>query len=222
MTKAFHDRHQILHTSARIACRCGQVQGQVTNARPGAVNRAVCYCDDCQAFAHFLGRADLLDGRGGTDIVQIAPASLTITAGEELIEGLRLTPKGLLRCHSTCCQTPLGNMVRPSIPFVGLVTKLFETAGQSPDLILGPSRGAVMPEFAIGGPRQSAQRTSLGLILTSIAKVLWWAITGKGQPNPFFAAGSDEPRYPVKILTPAQREALRPLCGPKPTRDAGS
>ena len=43
-----------------LHCRCGEVVGRVENAAPQKVNRVVCYCDDCQAFAHQLGRADLL------------------------------------------------------------------------------------------------------------------------------------------------------------------
>ena len=58
-----------------LRCRCGEVVGLVENAAPQKVNRVVCYCDDCQAFAHQLGRADLLDAQGGTDIIQVAPAS---------------------------------------------------------------------------------------------------------------------------------------------------
>ena len=63
--------------SATLSCSCREVQGLVTNVSPTTVNRVICYCDDCQAFLHHLDRADLLDAQGGSDIVQIAPASLT-------------------------------------------------------------------------------------------------------------------------------------------------
>ena len=75
-----------------IRCRCGEVRGTVANPSPQAVNRITCYCDDCQAFAHQLGRADLLNARGGSDIVQVAPAALTFTRGLDRIVGLRLKP----------------------------------------------------------------------------------------------------------------------------------
>ncbi len=55
--------------NAEFRCRCGEVRGIVTDASPHTANRVVCYCDDCQAFAHRLGRADLLDAHGGSDIV---------------------------------------------------------------------------------------------------------------------------------------------------------
>ena len=102
----------------QVRCRCGEVVGLVTNASPQKVNRVVCYCDDCQAFAHQLGRADLLNAQGGSDIVQVAPASLTFTKGQDRIAGMRLTPKGLFRWHTTCCiESPTSlcwMVIRPS------------------------------------------------------------------------------------------------------------
>jgi hypothetical protein len=42
-----------------LSCSCGEVRGLVTGVSPNTVNRVVCYCDDCQAFLHHLGRAEL-------------------------------------------------------------------------------------------------------------------------------------------------------------------
>ena len=38
-------------TSHPLQCQCGTIKGAVAN--PGNANRCVCYCRDCQAFAHF-------------------------------------------------------------------------------------------------------------------------------------------------------------------------
>jgi len=108
-----------------FSCRCGAVRGRV--AGPGNANRVICYCDDCQAFAHHLGRTDLLDPQGGSDIVQLAPASFSLRQGHEHVAGVRLTPKGLYRWYASCCHTPLGNTVGPAIPFVGVPTYAFQT-----------------------------------------------------------------------------------------------
>jgi Family of unknown function (DUF6151) len=52
------------YLSHPLQCRCGTLKGYV--AHPERVNRVVCYCRDCQAFAHFLGGAnDILDAQGG-------------------------------------------------------------------------------------------------------------------------------------------------------------
>src|SRR5439155_14721689 len=108
---------------AELSCRCGQVRGRVKNAGPRTVNRVVCYCDDCQAFLHHLGRTDLLDGSAGTDIVQVAPAALTFDRGATRIVGVRLTSKGLYRWYASCCKTPVGNTLTPALPFVGIVAQ---------------------------------------------------------------------------------------------------
>lgn len=105
-----------MHNTAMLSCSCREVRGLVTGVAPNTVNRVVCYCDDCQAFLHELDRADLLNDQGGTDVVQLAPASLSFIQGKERIVGLRLTPRGLYRWYASCCRMPLGNTLGPAIP----------------------------------------------------------------------------------------------------------
>lgn len=205
-----------------IGCRCGAVRGRVSEASPQTVNRVICYCDDCQAFAHHLGRPELLDPHGGSDIVQLAPASLTVLEGRERIVGVRLTPKGLYRWYASCCNTPLGNTVGPAIPFVGVVTEAFQTGRQLPDQLFGRPVGAIKGEYAIGELPPGSKGISLSLMVRSIAKVLGWRLTGRAWPNPYFDQSTRKPIYPVTLLLPAQREALRPLCGPKPAASSRS
>jgi hypothetical protein len=201
---------------ADIGCRCGVVRGRITDASPRTVNRVICYCDDCQAFAHHLGRPELLDARGGSDIVQVAPASLTFLQGQEQIAGVRLTPKGLYRWHARCCNTPLGNTVGPAIPFVGIVIEALQTGGQLPDQVFGRPVGAIKGEYAIGEPPRGSKGINLSLMSRSVAKVLGWQLKGRAWPHPFFDQSTRKPIYPVTTLPPEQREALRSLCGPKP------
>lgn len=202
---------------ARLSCRCGEVQGVVTNASPQKVNRVVCYCDDCQAFLHQLGRADLLDAQGGTDIVQVAPASLTFTRGRDRIAGLRLTPKGLLRWHTTCCNTPVGNTLGPAIPFVGIVAQTFDDDAQRADGVFGAPIGAILGKFAIGKAPAGSTGINLRLLLRAITKVLGWRLRGRTWPHPFFDQQTREQIYPLTVLSNEQRQALRPYCGPVPT-----
>jgi hypothetical protein len=133
-----------MSVQAELRCRCGKVRGFVAHASPVAVNRVICYCDDCQAFTHQLGRADLLDSHGGSDIVQIAPAALTFVQGKERIAGLRLTPKGVFRWYASCCNTPVGNTVSPAIPFVGVVAQAFDCGAQRADNVFGKPIGAIL------------------------------------------------------------------------------
>src|SRR5271165_2181914 len=104
-----------------LKCRCGTLKGSV--GQSARVNRCICYCRDCQAFAHFLGRADeTLDAQGGTDIVQTLPATIAFTQGVDALACMRLTENGLLRWYSACCSTPIGNtLANYKISFIGLV-----------------------------------------------------------------------------------------------------
>jgi hypothetical protein len=78
-----------------IRCSCGAVAGTVVAS--GRANHGVCYCDDCQAFAHFLGRApEILDPRGGTEVVQVRPRDVTFSAGVDRLACMRLTAKGVV------------------------------------------------------------------------------------------------------------------------------
>jgi hypothetical protein len=201
---------------AQVRCRCGEVVGLVSNASPQKVNRVVCYCEDCQAFAHQLGRADLLNAQGGSDIVQVAPASLTFIKGQNRIAGLRLTPNGLFRWHTTCCNTPMGNTLGPAIPFVGIHAQIFDGSTPTVDGVFGAPLGAILGKYAIGQPPAGSTGINLTLLLRAITKVLGWRLRGRAWPHPFFHLKTREPIYPLRVLSQEERDELRPLCGPNP------
>jgi hypothetical protein len=205
---------------ATLHCRCGAVRGLVTNASPRTVNRVVCYCDDCQAFLHYLGRADLLDAHGGTDIIQVAPASLSFIQGKERIVGLHLTPKGLYRWYANCCRTPLGNTLGPAIPFVGIVAQAFESDTVGADEVFGLPIGAIYGKYAVGGAPEGSIGFNPMLLARALAMVLGWRLRGQTWPHPLFErAPKRAPSFPLTTLSPGEREALRPLCGPHPMVD---
>ena len=207
-----------MSTQAELRCRCGAVRAIVTDASPRAVNRVVCYCDDCQAFVQRLGRADLLDAHGGSDIVQLAPASLTFVRGQDRIKGLRLSPKGLYRWYASCCNTPVGNTASPAIPFVGIIATAFDHDEQRANEVFGAPLGAIFGKFAVGQAPEGSTGLNLSLLLRAIRKVLGWRLGGKVWPHPFFKRDDGAAVYPVQVLSPEEREALRPLCGPHPAK----
>jgi hypothetical protein len=204
-----------MNSTAELACRCKSVRGRVANAGPGTVNRIVCYCDDCQAFLHQLGRIDLLDEHGGTDIVQVAPASLTFDQGMEHIVGLRLSPKGIYRWYASCCNTPLGNSVEPKIPFVGITAQVFGESGNSGDAYFGPPLGKIFGKFAVGAPPAGSTKFNFGLMARALGKILSWKLRGQAWPHPFFDRATGAPTYKVSVLERDKREALRASCGPR-------
>jgi len=201
-----------------VRCRCGEVRGIVADASPQTVNRITCYCDDCQAFAHQLGRADLLNKQGGSDIVQVAPAALSFTQGQNRIVGLRLSPKGLHRWYASCCNTPVGNTLSPAVPFVGLFAQAFDTPNL--DDVVGAPTGALQGKFATGEPPAGSTGLNLSVLLRAVGRVLGWRLGGRTWPHPFFDRQTRAPLYPETVVSKQRREALRALCGPRPTAQA--
>jgi hypothetical protein len=204
-----------------LSCRCGAVRGRVTRATPHSVNRILCYCDDCQAYVHWLQRADLLNPQGGSDIVQVPPASLRFERGHEHLRALRLSPKGMYRWYASCCNTPVGNTPQPSLPFVGILAQSFVGGPGRLETLVGPARGTFMGKFAVGELPAGPARFPIGVVLRFVTSLLRWRLTGQTWPHPFFERETGSARYPVTVLTPSERDALRPLCGPHPTRTAG-
>jgi hypothetical protein len=193
-----------------LKCRCGAVRGVAHDVAPEIGNHCVCYCDDCQAFQEFLGRAgDVLDPNGGTDIFQMSPARLTLTAGRDRIACLRLTPRGLARWYASCCNTPIGNTLPTSaVPFVGLIRAFVtEPAADA----LGPIRTRVMRQFAVGDVAAiPPDRVPKWRMLLRVARLLlWWRLRGDHRRSPFFDAATGAPLAPPRVLTEAERAALR-------------
>jgi hypothetical protein len=203
-----------------LRCRCGEVRGMASDLSPRTVNRVVCYCDDCQAFAHQIGRADLLDSQGGSDIVQLAPAAFCFTQGQHRIVGLQLKPNGLFRWYASCCNTPVGNTLTPRIPFVGLLAPAFDQTRW--DDAVGAPSGAIFGKFAVGGPPPHSTGPNLPLVWQAIRRLLGWWIKRRAWPHPFFSRETGAPLYAVTVLSREQREALRAKCGPRATARSAS
>lgn len=190
-----------------LQCRCGTLRGYLQNRR--SVNRAVCYCRDCQAFAHFLGRQqDVLDERGGSDIIQILPRDVTFTQGIESLACMRLTPKGLLRWYASCCRTPIGNTLdTPKISFVGLLHSCLEGPTESLDAAFGPVRAWVNTQGAKGDPKPKV--VGMGRALRwFIGTIIKARLSGDYKRTPFFRADARTPIVAARVLTGAEHTKL--------------
>jgi uncharacterized protein DUF6151 len=82
---------------------------------PSSGFRFGCYRKDCQAFARFLGRPDVLDQAGGTDIFQMPPGRVELTAGADALRCVNLGSRGVFRWYSDCCRTPVANTAGPRL-----------------------------------------------------------------------------------------------------------
>lgn len=191
-----------------LRCQCGRVQGQVNIS--GALTRAICYCKDCQSFAHFLGKdKEILDELGGSDIVPTAPRNVTFTQGKELLACMQLSPKGLLRWYASCCNTPIGNTWRSSkLSYVGLVHNCLESSGKSMDESFGPVKVYVNPQSAKGEVR-SKSTGMLGMLFSWITMMLGERLSGRYKLSPFFDGNTGASIAVPTILTLEERQVLR-------------
>lgn len=172
-----------------LKCYCGLVEGVLFNADKNSGTRAVCCCDDCQAFAeHLTTDTEILDEFGGTEIFQTSQAQVRIHKGVEHLRCLRLTSKGIRRWYTACCGTPVGNTLSAGLPFVG-VLHTFVSSDVDRDAALGPVRAYVQTRHARGTPTysHSAPGFPLGITLRIARKMLIWKLRGWHKPSVFFA-----------------------------------
>lgn len=193
-----------------IRCSCGALRGTLREISPDCGNRTVCYCDDCQSFAHFLERADeILDANGGTDIFQMSSGRIEFTEGLAHLACMRLTESGMLRWYAACCKTAIGNTPGTSrVPFIGLIHSCVDhaTEGRSRDEALGPVRMRGFGQFAKGdrsklGAHDGAPAPMEARVIAILQNALE---RGEQNRSVFFDVSVDEPCVSPQVLTAAE------------------
>lgn len=194
-----------------LQCACGSLKGHVSLSF--AVNHAMCYCKDCQAFMHALDRADVLDDRGGTDIVQTTPQALQFSQGIGNLDCLRLTPNGLLRWYTRCCNTPIGNTSpNHKLSFVGLIHASLQGSGQAPlTESFGPVRMRGFTRSARGEPKPRATFSVMS-IARLWSTVMSARLSGSYRQTPFFTADGHCMVTP-RVLSAGERERVMAQIG---------
>lgn len=179
-----------------LNCSCGAMEWQVADTAQGT--HLKCYCADCQTAARHLGHADMLED-GGTHIFHTLPADLQITKGAEHLALIRLSPKGLMRWHAGCCNTPIAaTLPKTGFPFIGLVLP--------PD---NTSFGKVQAHaFTQSAPKRIRQRGMGKVAMGIFARALRAYATGQRE-NPLLQPDGT-PQTAPKILTKQERNAARP------------
>jgi len=194
-----------------LRCKCGRVRGVAVDVSPSSGFRFLCYCRDCQAFARFLDRADVLDPAGGTDIYQMPPARIKLTEGADTIQCLRLSDK-VLRWYAGCCRTPIANTGADArFPLAGVIHSFMDhgATGRSRDEVLGLPLCRIFERSAIGPlPPNAPSPPSFRVFTRRMSKFLGWWVRGLAQPTPFFDALTKAPRSEPRALTPIERAAL--------------
>ena len=181
------------------------IRGVARGASASSGIHVVCYCADCATFAEALDRADVLDADGGSDIFQVAPATVRIDEGHAQVRCLRLSPEGLHRWYAGCCHTLIANTMGLKSPFVGLLTDFVAPPdGKTVDDVLGPPVAHVNGRAAGHPvPPHVHPRLPFGAILRVLAKAPGWLVTGRGQP--FARAPADA----IRVLTREERKTAR-------------
>jgi len=194
-----------------LRCRCGHVRGVASGVSPSSGFRFLCYCEDCQAFARFLERTDVLDATGGTDIFQMPPARMKLTAGREALRCLCLSGK-VLRWYTDCCRTPIANgAADPRFPVVAIIHSFMDhqADGRSRDVALGPPLCRIFERSAVGPlPPTTPAPPSFGVFARRTSKLLGWWARGLARPNPFFDERTNAPCSVPRVLTQSERAAL--------------
>lgn len=202
-------------TDIPLRCACATIRGTALAAAPSTGNHVVCYCNDCQAFARFLGRPDITDEQGGTDIFQMAPGRVRITAGMDALACVRLSEKGLHRWYCRDCRTPIGNTVSARVPFVGLIHTFMDHSGEGrgPAELLGEPILHGFKKYATGRiPPHPNDISMLRFFARSTRLMATWLLTGVASPSPFFAKNGVARSTP-QVLTPEQRRELEAGAG---------
>jgi hypothetical protein len=179
------------------------VSGLARDVSPGSGFRFVCYCTDCQAFARFLERADVLDLAGGTDIFQMPPARVTLTAGTDALRCVRLSDRGVLRWYTDCCRTPVANSAaRPGFPILAVIHSFMDHEPARPrDAALGPPLCRLFERSATGPlPPDAPPAASFRIFARRASRMLRWWARGLARPSPVFDARTGAPRSEPQVL----------------------
>lgn len=190
-----------------LSCRCGAVRGTVETAAPH--ERIVCYCADCQAYAHLLGRpAEDLDARGGTHALLTVPRAIRIETGAERLACVRMTGRGPIRWYAACCDTPVAN-TGPVMEaaYASLLGPVLGGAGPALDAAFGPARLFGFVHNARGEPKPP-RTPFLGVYLRVVARSLRARFDGSYRRTPFFDPATGRPRAEPRRLAPEERARL--------------
>ncbi len=188
----------------QLRCRCGHVRGIANEVAPNLGFRFICYCQDCQAFARFLGRPDVLDMAGGTDIFHMPAGRVKFTAGTDALRCLHFSSR-VFRWYTDCCCTPIANTAGPRFPLVGLIHTFMnhDADGSARDEVLGAPLCRLFERSAVAPlPPNAPLPRSLGLVAHRVPTLLGWWLQGLGRPNPFFDDQTNAPLSVPRVFTP--------------------
>lgn len=179
----FIKRSASVEIRSALRCECGKIQGEI-RAKPEDTIRLLCYCKDCQEYAHFVAREGLkkvtcLGSGGSTDLVQVCKNAVAIESGRDQLQLSRKcspqadgkTPHSMYRYYSKCCHVPIMNTEK-QLGFVGVVTDRLDS-----------NREKFVPTVrycaeSATGPALDVPNVSIFNFLWNLARYSPWSGTG--------------------------------------------
>lgn len=193
----------------RIKCDCGRFQAELKAFPKATPGRLMCYCDDCQMYLMELGRTDLLDAAGGTEVIPAYPTDVEIVQGKEHLKCTRLSATGMQRWSTTCCNSPVAN-TRPGSSWLGVHRNMYTASDPGVlERALGEIKGRIMGKFAKGPtPPGTPAKMNLKAAIPVLPYMVKGALGGKGKTSPFL--GKDgTPLATCRTLSETERKDLR-------------
>lgn len=181
-----------------ITCSCGTFVAQLQDVRPRSGTHLRCHCRDCRAGLRVLDPT--AQPRHGVHIFQTRPSSFKIVAGYEQLACLTLSPRGLLRWHTQCCNTPIANTLRkPGLPFVGVLTEHADPANAFGPVVCDAFRTM----------RDGTQKTtgSFTMVTRLAQRMIADRISGAWRETPFFDVETKQPVVEPRLVSPEEKRA---------------
>lgn len=193
-----------------IQCDCGEFKAEIKNFPKETPGRLGCYCDDCQAYAVYLGRTDILDQSGCTEVVPVYPSNFVFKQGIEKLKCTRLFENGTCRWSTTCCNSPIAN-TKIGMPWAGVFASAYLQKNKNYlENTFGPIKSRIMGKFAKGSPAPGTpMKMDLKAFVTVFPFMLKGAIFKKSKHSPFFGQDGKTPIVQPTVLTLDERERLR-------------
>jgi hypothetical protein len=177
----------------KIQCNCGKFKAEIKKFDGNTPGRLVCYCDDCQNYLKKLGREDILDPYGGTEIIPVYPNHLEILEGQEYLKCNILSEKGLNRWSVTCCNTPVANTMA-NFAWAGIPAVMYTNTASDCLKKMGPIKSRIRGEFKKGNPPfKVSEKMGIKDALAVLPFILKGFMFRKFTHSPFFKSDRKTP-----------------------------
>lgn len=183
-----------------ISCDCGEFEAKLTEFPNNTPGRLACYCKDCQAYLQKIDRADVLDEFGGTEVIPAYPKDVEFVKGVENLKCKRLSPNGLYRWSTQCCNSPIGN-TRPGFPWVGIYHSAYKVKDPNALNTLGEIKSRIFGRDAKDGAQfKISNKIGFKAMLAVMPFILKGKIKKMSEPSPFYLADGKTPISEPELL----------------------